>query len=557
MSLFTRLRKTLPVEGMRIAGCCAITLVAMIAAPAGSALASNWTLGQLPPTPLEGGGTAEAGLSGVSCPSESLCVAVGAFDTVAFSQSPTSGANRWHVVYPTYDEPKQSCLATGESVDFCSSPRGSLGAVSCATESLCVAVGYEGSVYTSTDPTGGGAWSVTDVNEAHGGATHLTGVSCPSPSLCVAVSGGSNNSNGGKVLTSTNPISGNWQAIQLSSSLDLRGVSCGTPSLCVAVSREGRIFASTNPTGGTSAWQVVGMPGGPGDLEGVSCFSTLLCAAGNMTGNILTTTEPGGGSWSEANGGGSVQITGVSCPTVSNCAAVDNNGDVLTSADPTGGAGSWHFENLVPYGTAEHGQPHNALFAASCTSTSLCTLVGAEGRIFTSTKPFAAPADPPGRHGGHKAPRRPLTILLWAEHFWKVSGTRHRRLRARFRFYSPTKTKGFECKRDRGPYRPCDSPLRYWVRHGRHVLRVRAIGPTGLRGPAAIKHFRVTRPSAIARSKPRPGSVGQFSVGPMGQMQSLDPESPDLALHPSVEQFVGHFGEEIGELVPERDGFED
>ena len=129
---------------------------------------------------------------------------------------------------------------------FCSSPRGSLDGVSCAGESLCVAVGYEGSVYVSTDPTGGAsAWSVGDVNEGDG-ATHLTGVSCPSPSLCVAVSGGST-SNGGKVLTSTDPASGNWQATQLGSSLDLRGVSCGTPSLCVAVAREGRIFVSTDP----------------------------------------------------------------------------------------------------------------------------------------------------------------------------------------------------------------------------------------------------------------------------------------------------------------------
>ena len=134
-------------------------------------------------------------------------------------------------MHPTYDEPKQSCLEKGESVAFCSSPRGSLDGVSCAGESLCVAVGYEGSVFVSTDPTGGAsAWSVGEVNEAGGhGATHLTGVSCPSPSLCVAVSGGSNNSNGGKVLTSTNPASGHWQTTQLGSSLDLRGVSCGTP----------------------------------------------------------------------------------------------------------------------------------------------------------------------------------------------------------------------------------------------------------------------------------------------------------------------------------------
>ena len=140
-------------------------------------------------------------------------------------------------------------------------PGGRLNAVSCASQSLCVAVSYEGFVYVSTDPTGGAeAWTPTVINEGHGN-THLTAVSCPSPSFCAAVSGGYKAS--GKVLTSTDPTSGDWQAAQLGSSLDLRGISCGTPSLCVAVAREGRIFVSTNPTGGASAWKEAGTPGGP------------------------------------------------------------------------------------------------------------------------------------------------------------------------------------------------------------------------------------------------------------------------------------------------------
>jgi hypothetical protein len=467
---------------------CAVALLAAFAAPTGAA--SNWTLRQLPPSP--GHGPLGPPLSGVSCPIESLCVAVGGLDTVAFSQAPTGGAAKWHVVNPSYPVgPGVTCV---EGEPHCHVPSGAINAVSCASQSLCAAVTYDGFVLVSTDPTGGAeAWTATSINDPHGtGATHLIGVSCPSPSLCLAVSGGSNNSNGGRVLTSTNPTAGQWQVTGLGSSLDLRGVSCGTPSLCVAVAREGRIFASTNPTGGASAWHEVGTPGGPGDLEGVSCASTQLCVAGNLTGNVLTSTEPAGGgaTWSEANAGGSVQITGVSCPTAGACVAVDNNGDALNSTDPTGGPGAWHFENLVAFSpTAEReGQPpRNALFGASCASTSLCALVGIDGRIFTATDPFSAP-DPPRRN---RSRRRPRTILVFAENFWKLSRTRHRRLRARFRFYSPTTTKGFECRRELGRYRPCHPPLRYWVGHGRHVLRVRAIGPTGLRGPAAVKRFRV------------------------------------------------------------------
>jgi hypothetical protein len=491
---------------MRIACSCAIALFAMIAAPAGSAVASNWTLRQLPPASVvkteEGPKYLWAQLSGVSCPTQSLCVAVGSQDTVAVSQSPTGGAATWHVVNPTATvEPGKNCTeegVPGPPVPCANYLKGGLGAVSCASPDLCVAVGSEGAVDVSDDPTGGaGAWSMTNANVAHGTPTHLTGVSCPSTSLCVAVSGLGQGSSGGKVLTSTDPTAGQWQVTQLAGSLDLTGVSCGTPSLCVAVAREGRILVSTNPTGGPSAWKELGTPGGPGDLEGVACTSTLLCVAGNQTGNVLTSTNPAeGGSWSEANAGRSVQITGVSCPTASRCVAVDNNGDVFTSTDPTGGPTSWHAENLVPFEASQgEGQfVHNALFATSCASASLCALVGSDSRIFTSTEPFAAPAGPNGGSKGRKAPKRPRTIVLFGKHFWRGAATRHRHAHASFRFYSPTKTLGFECKRDGGRYQRCHSPLRYWVGHGRHVLRVRAIGPTGLRGPAAIKHFRVIRP---------------------------------------------------------------
>lgn len=419
---------------------------------------------------------------------------VGALDTIAFSQSPTGGIDRWHVGYPTYDEPKQSCLEEAVPAASCSYPRGALDAISCATESLCVAVGYEGSVYVSTDPTGGaGAWSVTDVN-GRSSATHLTAVSCPSASLCIAVSGGFGGA-AGRVLTSTAPASGRWQMAQLAGSPDLRGVSCTSPSLCVAVAKGGRIFVSGDPTGGASAWREAGSPT-PRDLQAASCVATLLCAAGDAGGNILTSTDPTGGApFAETNAAGSVQITGLTCPTTSRCVAVDNNADVLTSTDPTGGPGSWTFENLVPF---EATQPDtgqfvkNALWGASCASPSLCVLVGANSRIFTATDPFAAPA---GGSPGKRARRQPRTHLVFAEGFWKSSTARHRRIKARFRFYSRDGARGFLCKRDRSRWRRCLSPLRYWVPIGHHVLRVRAIGPTGLRGPAASLRFEVVHPT--------------------------------------------------------------
>ncbi|MGN6202046.1 MAG: WD40/YVTN/BNR-like repeat-containing protein [Solirubrobacterales bacterium] len=471
----------------------AIALAGSLVAPLSGAAAANWTLRQLPPQPLDDGSTSQIVLYGASCPSDSLCLAVGPFDTIASSRAPAGGADQWHVVHPKYDEPKQACLEEDQPEGFCDSPRGTIRGVSCATESLCVAVGYEGSVFTSTDPAGGAnAWRVSDLNEGPG-ASHLTGVSCPSPSFCAAVSGGYGGSTG-RVFTSTDPAGGKWQTIQLGGSPDLRGVSCATASLCVAVADEGRSFVSSNPTAGASAWRQAASPT-PRDLFAVSCVAATLCAAGDAGGNILTSTDlTGGGSFAVAKAGSSVQITGLTCPEISNCVAVTNNADVLTSTDPTGGSEAWTFENLVPFeavGTGGSSFVKNALFGASCASTSLCVLVGAESRIFTAADPFAAPTPSATQEPGESGRLRPRTVILFAEGFWKNSVTHRHRVKARFRFYSRDGAHGFVCKPDSGRWRRCRSPLRYWAPTGRHALRVRAIGRTGLRGPAATLRFRV------------------------------------------------------------------
>jgi len=215
-----------------------VVLFGVLALPVGAAAASKWSVMQLPAKQLEGGSSDQVPLNSVSCPSVRLCVAVGALDTVAVSSSPTGGRDSWRVSYPKYAEPKQSCLEEdGVPAASCFFPRGSLDGVSCATEGLCVAVGYEGSVYASADPISG-SWSIGSLYKGPG-APHLTGVSCPSASLCVAVSGG-NGSASGRVFTTTSPIAGQWQSDQLGGSPDLRAVSCTTTLVCVAVAKGGR-----------------------------------------------------------------------------------------------------------------------------------------------------------------------------------------------------------------------------------------------------------------------------------------------------------------------------
>jgi hypothetical protein len=429
-------------------------------------------------------------LLGISCPSTSLCIAVGELDTIVSTTNPTGGAAAWHQAKPT-GEANSDCHAHWNPP--CPSPQDRrIRGVSCPSAQLCVAVTGEGYVYSSANPTGSGdAWQVADI-DGTGRDTHLLGISCPTASLCVAVSGERYTS--GKILTSTNPTGGAsaWTVTQLDESLDLRGISCGTPALCVAVAEQGRLLVSTNPTGGASAWTEVGTPGGPGDLQGVSCAATVFCVAGNAGGNLLSSTNPAvASSWRELDGGSSVQVTSVSCLTSRQCVAVDNNGDVMASTDPTGKSGDWSLTNLIPYvePASELDEPLNGLFGVSCVSSAFCALVAADGQIFTNTDPFADPAGPSKSSGRHKKKLKRPKVTIAKLKLPSRRELREHRAHAIARFYANGPVRHIECKVDRRHFHRCHSPSRFRIGKGTHALRIRAVGVTGLRGPVAVKHF--------------------------------------------------------------------
>ncbi len=469
-----------------------VGLLCAVAAPPASA--STWATTQLP-------GIAEKSyLHGMSCPSPSLCVAVGSNNLIASSTEPTGGPAAWQVVHAG-----DGAFPDSENLPFRDIAGRQIAGVSCPSPALCVAVTGDGDAYTTTEPRGAASsWAVADLDGVGYGKgvpgpnMHLSAVSCPSTFLCVAVSGRLNNKSG-RILTSSNPTAGasSWRTAQLDPSLDLRGVSCGSPSLCVAVSNDGRIVTSTNPAGGPSSWRVVGAPGGAGAINGIACVAEIFCVAGNEGGNLLASANPAGGlaGWRQTPGGASVQITAVSCLSDSRCLAVDNNGDVLTSSDPTAEA-RWTFLNVVPYTPAEG----NAMFGVACPSTSLCVVAGARGRIYTSGDPFTEPHRKKKRL---RQPKRPKArIAEMRPSFRRI--TRGRAVPARYRFYASAKVRGFLCRVDTDPFRRCKSPVRFRAEIGRHVFRVRAIGMTGLRGPVAKRRFEIYRKGGRERVRENP-----------------------------------------------------
>lgn len=306
-----------------------------------------------------------AGLSGVSCPSTSLCVAVDGGGVVVTSTNPTGGATAWSV----------ASLEGGIGLD----------SVSCASVSLCVAGDSNGDVVTSTDPTGGDtAWTVTNIdpNSIALNEDDVDGVSCPSTSLCVAVD------DDGSLFTSTNPTGGAaaWTATQADPDGVLDGLSCPSTSFCAAFDSSGNIVTSTDPTGGGAAWTVTHADP-HGGLDDLSCPSTSFCGGVDNAGNFLFSTDPTGGAaaWRFPIHDNAA-LNRLSCPTTSFCATVDNNGNFVTSTDPTGDAMAWSVDGVDP-GAEAWNHNYGGLYVSglSCPSASLCVAVDKGGNVVLGT----------------------------------------------------------------------------------------------------------------------------------------------------------------------------
>ncbi len=298
-------------------------------------------------------GQTSTSLSSISCPSAALCVAGDAAGNILTSTNPGGGAGAWTV--------------TGLG-------RGAIG-VSCPTISFCLGV-VSGGVVTTTDPLGGrGAWTFTPVNGEH----HLGAVSCASASLCAILD------DDGDVAASNDPTGGAaaWTVTRIDTFAPTPfdqedGISCPSASLCVVTDRTGHVITSTDPTGGASAWTTGELDSA--GLTDVSCASTSLCAATGLDGNVWITTDPAGGAsaWIAAKVE-PYRLQGISCPSMKLCVATDGE-NAVTSTDPTGGPAAWR--------TAPVGSSFSA-DTASCASDSFCALVDGGGHILHSNDPAA------------------------------------------------------------------------------------------------------------------------------------------------------------------------
>ena len=280
----------------------------------------SWTI-EATVDPPETSSDLPNGLSGVSCPSASVCTAVGFYSG--------SGSGLLPLV-----ERREGASWALQAIPMPPDAGGELSGVSCPSVSACIAVGtfYRGdSSFTLVEQWDGTAWTVQPTPNpanASGSDTHLVAVSCLSASTCAAVGWYIDTRFGALALAER--WDGKTWAIQRTPSpagsieSHLTGVSCPSAMSCTAV---GNTNSGTGPVAlaerwnGTS-WKVQRMPD-PGIPSGVSCPSVSVCTA-------VSETEADrweGTSWAVQSipippDASAPELSGVSCPSVTACTAV-------------------------------------------------------------------------------------------------------------------------------------------------------------------------------------------------------------------------------------------
>jgi hypothetical protein len=334
-------------------------------------------------------------LSGVSCASRSLCVAVGGYGSVQWSTDPADGAASWRAA--VVDE-GAGPLATATNIDD----------VSCASVSLCVAVDASGNALVSRRPSGGArAWKLSEIDPRGGGA--LLAVSCVSRALCVAAD------SAGRVLSTRDPadVGRPWKRVVVPA--QMTSLACPSVALCVGADSSGDVAVSTDPTGGARRWKVIRLVSGSGLTvsyrAAVSCPSVSLCVAA-IGSEVLFSSDPAGGAsaWQMTyripgitpNGFG-----GLACATSTSCVAFTTAGGYVDSAEPAGGQGAWMSGSLS--------SAFMSTIRVVCPARALCVGVG-QTLILTSAAPVGGGAawmigTPPGGYNSIEGLRCPSARL--------------------------------------------------------------------------------------------------------------------------------------------------
>jgi hypothetical protein len=190
-------------------------------------------------------------LNGVSCPSATICYAVGDLGTILAT---TNGGAAWN----------------GQN----STSSANLQAVSCPSTTICVAVGDGGTVLFTN--TSGAAWNKQSIPTT----AQLTGVSCSSTSYCYAVS-----QSAGVFATFSLGSTGWRQLVSNSGFVAITcpsGASFDNPCNLAGGTTVAGLHALVSPRETFWSLQDIGIPPISGFFTSIDCPSTSTCAAATL-----------------------------------------------------------------------------------------------------------------------------------------------------------------------------------------------------------------------------------------------------------------------------------
>ena len=311
-------------------------------------------------------------LSGVSCPVLKFCEAVGSYQLGITGASLAEKWNGATWAIQSFPAPPSSENAI-------------LRQVSCTSAGFCEAVGeYDDSIGLSlgfAEKWNGRSWKLQHV-PVPADVTHvgLGGVSCTSPTFCVATGG-----------SDVGPLAMRWNGtswhLQRAPGQGVGSVSCVSPSFCEAAS-----FGGSEQWNGSS-WTAQPVPAPAGstsiDLSGMSCVSAAFCAAvGSYSTSSGATFSFGatwnGSSWSSQAppspaGTAFASLAGVSCASATTCEAggdfsVNTSETPLVTLAESWNGSSWSLQRAA----AMPGAVNNALTSVSCVPSTprFCETVG-------------------------------------------------------------------------------------------------------------------------------------------------------------------------------------
>ncbi len=255
-----------------------------------------------------------------------------------------------------------------------------LTSVSCPSTRLCLGVGYEQLNSTIefkpiAETWNGRAWRLDKVPFPSGATyTRLTGVSCPSSSLCVAVGYANGKSIGQEGLVEK--WSGDKWSVQPSSNtvedVVLDSVSCGTTTDCVAVGTATNLQTPFAEEKMGKTWKAISPPK---VSETVSCIGRSLCFDGGE--NDMDRWD--GRSWSNERvptGHRNGHFMSISCVSKRDCQAIvgASKGEIPISMAATWDGRRWAMHK--PAVLAGSPGAEISLDGVACVRSTDCEAVG-------------------------------------------------------------------------------------------------------------------------------------------------------------------------------------